>query len=483
MSTVDKTHTEYDHMLPQWIKARATVAGERAVKALGTKFLPKLKDQTDDDYNAYKMRASFFNATWRTISALAGMIFRKDPVVTVPASIEPMLDDVTGSGVDLHIFAQQVTVEDLTTGRIGILVDHPEQSTEGLTQAQTESMNIRPTMNLYAAETVYNWKEGRVNNQTVPVEIRLLEDFALPAEGFENPKTEKHYRILDLFQRSTEEGATEGEGMVYRVRVFRINDKKEDEQVGNDIFPLMNGKPLPYIPFYMIGLDDTTLDMDEPPMIDLMDVNLDHYRLSADLKHGLHYGGLPTAVITGYTPEKEGEKMYVGAPTAWVFPDAQAKAFYLEYEGQGLKPISTEMTADEQRMAVLGARLLASEKKATETAQAARIYRAGEASVLAALAATISIGMTKALQTFCEWGGSKEDCSIELNQEFMPPEVSPEELKEWLAAWQVGAPGFSDQGFFDLLKDREMVAEDVTLEDEQARIGDTVPARPGEEGE
>jgi len=476
-STVDTTHKKHDFMSPQWQIARATVEGQRAVKALGEIVLPRLKDQTDADYNAYRMRASYVNFTWRTISALAGMIFRKDPEIIVPASIEPMLEDVTGSGVSFHIFAQQVTIEDLTTGRLGVLVDHPEQSTVGLTVADTQRMNIRPTMQLYAAETIYNWEPGRVNNQTVPVQVRLREDFTYPAEGFENPEVETRYRILDLVTRKSSDGAGENEGPVYRVRVFRINNKKEDEQVGPDIFPLMNGKPLPYIPFFPIGIDDTTLEMDEPPLIDLMEVNLHHFRLSADLMHGLHFT-LPTPWIAGYTPENPGDKLYIGSAAAWVFPDPQTSVGFLEFKGEGLIPVSAEMIKNEERMAILGARLLASERKSTETAQAARIYRAGETSILSAMAATISIGLTKALNTFCEWARQPGDWSITLNNEFLPPEVTPQELAGWLAAWQQGAPGFSDEGFFNLLKKREMVTVDVTLEDEQERIASKPIPKP-----
>jgi len=68
-----------------------------------------------------------------------------------------------------------------------------------------------------------------------------------------------------------------------------VNDKKENEQIGEDLFPLMNGKPLDFIPFIFIGIDDTTPSVDEPPLIDIADVNIAHYRLDADHKHGLHY--------------------------------------------------------------------------------------------------------------------------------------------------------------------------------------------------
>jgi len=476
MSKVDTQHKEYAKLADKWSRCRDCVAGQDAVHDAGEKYLPKLKDQTAEDYKAYKLRAQFFNATWRTISALSGMIFRKPPVIEVAASVEPYLEDVTMSGISLHILAQRSTLEILTTGRMGILVDYPATSVEGMTKADAEKLGLRPSMQVYPAETIINWRTGRIGNQTVLTMVVLSEDAEIEGDNEFEWKTETHYRVLDLVNRKNEKT---GEGEVaYRVREFKIVDK-EDVQIGSALFPLMNGKPLDFIPFYFLGVDDTTPETDEPPLIDLADLNFDHYRLDADYKHGLHFTGLPTPVVSGYTPETAGEKLYIGSSSAWVFPDPQAKAAYLEYTGQGLQAIEKAKASDEQQMAILGARLLTAEKKAVETAQTAQIHRAGESSILSAIAQTISIGLTKALQIFSEWAGvADKKASITLNQEFMPPEVTPQELAGWLASWQAGAPGFSDQGFFDLLRKRELVADDVTLEDEQERIASKPIPKP-----
>jgi hypothetical protein len=457
MSQVNTQHPKYEKKLNQWKRCRDVVAGSDAIKDAGVAYLPALKDQTTDDYNAYKTRASFINYTWKTINALQGMLFRKQPEIKVASSVDALLKDVTMDGRSIFIFAQQIAIEDLTSGRVGILVDYPQGNTEGLTLADTAKLNLRPILAQYKAENIINWKQERIDNEMKLTLVVLMEDAALEGNEYEH-KTEIRYRVLDIKNK------------VYRQRVFRINEKGEDEQVGKDLIPVMNNKPLNYIPFIFIGIDDTTPEVDEPPLIDLVDVNLDHYRLSADLKHGLHFGGLPTAVVSGYTPEKECDKLYVGSSSAWVFPDPQAKASYLEYTGQGLKPIADEMAADEQRMAILGARLLSAEKKATETAQTAQIHRAGESSILSAIANTISIGLSQALVTFSEWAGVKGEASITLNTDFLPPEMTPQELTALLSGWQMGAPGLSDQGLFDILQKREVIMPDVTLEVEQERI-------------
>ena len=463
---VNTQHKDYSAMVEKWQRCRDTVSGQDAVHAAGAAYLPRLKDQDDTEYNAYKLRAQFYNAVWRTISALSGMIFRKPPTIDVSDSISKFLEDVTMGGVNFHTFAQQTSIEILTSGRRGILVDYPQESTTGKTLAEVEKMGLRPTMQAYNAETIINWKTTRINNQTMLSMVVLTEDAEISTDSEFEVKTETHYRVLDLVYRSVNDGG----GLAYRVRLYRINDKKEDEQIGMDLIPLMNGKPLNYIPFFFIGIDDTTPAVDEPPLIDLVDVNLDHYRLDADYKHGLHFTGLPTAVISGYTPENAGDKLYVGSSSAWVFPDPQAKAAFLEYTGQGLQAIEKAKQSDEQQMAILGARLLSSEKKDAETAQTAQIHRVGESSILSAIAQTISIGMTKALITFCAWAGSQEDASIELNRDFLPIEMTPQELTALLQGWQMGAPGLSDEGLFDILQKREVISKNVTLEEEQERI-------------
>jgi hypothetical protein len=462
-SQVSTQHPQYAKMVDQWQRCRDTVSGSDAVKAAGVRYLPALKDQTVEDYNAYKTRASFVSYTWKTISALAGMLFRKPPEIDVAPSVLPMLDDVTMDGRSLFVFAQQVAIDVLTVGRTGILVDYPQGDTTGLTLADTAALNLRPLLAQYKAESIINWKCMRIGNKMMLTLLVLCEDAALEGNEYEH-KSEKRYRVLDLFNGT------------YRQRVFRIDDKGDDEQVGVDILPMMNGKPMSAIPFFFLGIDDTTPEVDEPPLIDLVDVNLDHYRLSADLKHGLHFGGLPTAVISGYTPENAGDKLYIGSASAWVFPDPQAKASYLEFTGQGLQPIAEEMAKDEERMAILGARLLSSEKKATETAQTAQIHRAGESSILASIAQTISIGLSEALSIFSEWAGVDGEAEIELNDDFIPQGLDPQQLTALVGAWNSGAISLAT--LFENLQAGEIISQDITYEEEQQRIEEGAPAPP-----
>ncbi|HTD67749.1 MAG TPA: hypothetical protein VK846_14585, partial [Candidatus Limnocylindria bacterium] len=81
---VNSLHPDYLEVLPAWARARDVIAGEDAVKAAREKYLPRLDSQTDAEFDAYRARASFFNATARTADGYSGQIFRRSPFIKLP---------------------------------------------------------------------------------------------------------------------------------------------------------------------------------------------------------------------------------------------------------------------------------------------------------------------------------------------------------------------------------------------------------------
>jgi hypothetical protein len=61
-----------------------SLAGEDAVKAAGQKYLPRLDSQSDEEYEAYKARVSFFGVTARTLEEYLDRVFRRAPVTNPP---------------------------------------------------------------------------------------------------------------------------------------------------------------------------------------------------------------------------------------------------------------------------------------------------------------------------------------------------------------------------------------------------------------
>ena len=119
-------------------------------------------------------------------------------------------------------------------------------------------------------------------------------------------------------------------------------------------------------------------------------------------------------------------------------------------------------------MATLGARILAPERKVSETAQAAAIHQAGENSVLASMAQSISIGLTHCLEWLSDWAGVPGEVSVEVNREYLPNTVTYQDVQALVQSWQAGA--ISHRTLFDNLVKGDLIARGRTFEDEQELI-------------
>jgi hypothetical protein len=404
---------------------------------------------------AYQERANFFNATGRTLDAFTGMIFAKDPVIKLPTAIEPYGEDISLSGINLREFSEQVVDQQLAVGRVGIMADFPQVDTNGLTVAMAEAMNVRPFLRWYSAESMINWRVDYINGSQVLTMVVLRETANQPKNEFEVTEVTL-YRVLDL----TAEG--------YRQRVMDA-----DANVLSEVFPLKQGQRMNFIPFVILGANSASAEVQKPPMLDLVDTNLGHYRNSADYEHGLHFTGLPTPYVAG-VQLGEGQALSVGSMTAWVFPDPAAKAEYLEFKGDGLKTLREAIKDKEQRMAVLGARMLADDKKTSEAFGTIELRTAGERSILASISRAASDSLTRCLNWMAEWVGAPADASLVLNTDFGAARMQPQMVTALLSAYQGDAMPLSV--LFENFQRGELVNPEMEFEEYEAQLADEGPS-------
>lgn len=471
---VRTTHPDYDNMLNRWQKCRDAAEGEDAVHAAKTRYLPMLTKEKPDAYNARLLRTPFFNCTWRTISGLKGLMFRRKPVTKIAAAIEEYIKDIDMAGTPIDLFTQTIVEELLELGRAGLLVDYPVGGTEGMTTAQAEAAGIRPLMSFYPALSILNWKTARVGNHIKLVLVVLRESAPLTgADEFEHVD-ETRYRVLDLVPNPDEDGA-----MRYRQRVFRINDNEQDELIANStVWPEMNNKRMDTIPFFFFGVENSLPAVDVPPLMDLVDMNFHHYRVSADWEHACHLAGLPTFCVSGYSPpvKEDGTKdeIPVGGLTALCFDHPQAKAYYAEVSGSFDGPLMTNLKEKVLQMAVLGARMLEQRAPTVESGDTIRTRTEGEQAQLATMADVVSVIMTLALMLFSKWCGFDEkDTKYQVNKDFVPANMSPQMLKELLQSYLSG--GISYETYFRNLQQREVIDAGKKPEEEKAQIEASPP--------
>jgi hypothetical protein len=453
-------HKDYEKHYPEWEVMEDVLEGEEEVHEEGQKYLPRLTGQTDQEYSAYVMRAPFYNATARTVDGLVGMIFRKAPTIVTPAGMQEIVDDMTLDNTGLDELAEQITRELVGIGRMGLLVEYPKVDTTSLTLAQASQNNLRPYVTLYEAEQIINWRMERINNVMQPVMVALKEEVCEYKDEFESEEIEQ-IRVLIL---------RDG---VYVQEVYReITNGKDEWYLYETVVPMMRGQNLTMIPFICMNARGVGMTPEKPPMFDLATLNLSHYRTTADLEHGAHFTGLPTAVVSGYTKESEADVFRIGSSTAWIFPDPSANAKYLEFTGQGLDTLRNIKKDKEDNLAILGARMLAPEKKQSEAADTVRMRHAGDGAILSAITNAVSQGLNKALEIIAMWEGT-EAATIQLNEDYLDKPLNAQELQALVQAWQQGA--ISSETLFYNLKVGEVMDEYTTFEEEQSRIANQPP--------
>jgi hypothetical protein len=420
---VTSLHPQYEDFFPLWRKCRDAIDGEEAVKEERERYLPSMRGMDQLDYDAYLERASFYGATGRTVNGLLGMVFRKEPLHEEPERLAAFVANVTGTGKDLRCFARDVVNEQLAVGRVGVLVDMPPEGGE-------------PFLRLYTAENVTNWRERIERGVPVLDQVILREVIeTVPLSGFGSDYAER-YRVLEIDAAGS-----------YVQRVFEVSvvdDSATWEEV-ETIYPTRRGRSLDYIPFVVISAVDLDPGCEKPPLLDLVNVNLSHYRSSADLEHGRHFTALPTPYVTGVDqPEQAEVELFIGAGKAWMLPQG-ATAGMLEFHGQGLKHLENALSEKQEQMVNLGARMLETSKRASETAESLRLRQSGDASMLALLVETASDGIARALRWAAAWlDADPDEVAFALNDEFFEVRMDPQELNALVKSWQEGAIAFPD---------------------------------------
>jgi hypothetical protein len=460
--TPDTQHAQYAEYAATWQTCRDCVTGQRAIHKGGERYLPKLSGQEPAEYEAYKKRALFFNATGRTKDGLVGLVFRKYPTIQLPAALEAYEEDINMEGLSLVGFAQSVVEEVLEVGRAGVLVEYPampsNEAGAAITIEQGRTLGLRPYLTQYKAEAILNWRYARVANATRLVQVFLQE----AVEGSD----EAQIRELHL-----DDGR-------YGQRVWR---KGKNNQAGwvvvEESWPVMQGKPIALIPFWFCQPKEARGDVQAPPMEDLCYVNVSHYMSSADLENGAHISGLPTPWVNGVTNTGEFPVLHLGSSSLLTLPP-DSTAGFLQCGTEGFATLEKLMDRKEAQMAALGARMLAPEKRQAETNEALETKRGGENSVLSTLAASVEMSLIQALQFMAEWVGAKpQEASIELNKAYVANKMDAPMLTAWLNMLQAGKISYAT--FYGALQRGELVPETQSAEDEKENIAQDGPALGG----
>lgn len=427
--TVKTQHREYIANYGKWERVRHAVSGDMK------KFLRNVgANESDAAYGLLRQKeycdgAIVYNFTKRTLSGMVGSVMRKDPEQEIPSALDYLLEDADGSGVGLWQHVQDALMEIDSVGRGGLLVDAP--AVDVATMAQQNAGQLNPVIAFYTAENVVNWKLKRVGSVNKFQMVVLRESFEYTEDNDEFiTLTGEQYRVLDIDENGN-----------YRQRVYKFSNGGGLQEDVREFFPQLNGVPKGEIPFTFVGASNNDSTVDDAPLLPLADLQIGHYRNSADNEENLFVVSQAMLILAPsdkINPEQwielnpDGVKF--GARRG-VFVGFQGDAKLIQ--ASATNAIDNALTKKEQQAVQIGAQLIT--PTAQITAESARLQRGADTSVMATIARNVSKAYEDCLKWVAQMKGlPTEGIEFKLNMEFFLQQMTPQEAQQWMALVQSG---------------------------------------------
>ena len=426
-------HPDYLRFRDSWTRCRDAVAGEDRIKNKGSTYLPPLPSHTKDQnrYRAYLNRATFYNATSRTLEGLVGAVFRKAPIInnlTATLSKSLHIDNITQDGESISDLALQVTTEVVHVGRVGLLLDRPyapqqpdvdqfshpnfpDNPSHAPMQHVVPSISPEedyPYVAMYKAENILNWRTIKRGRQRILQQVVLREVVPDPMTiGYQD---KEQIRVLEI----------DNDGEYCQYLLTDSGQPNRDSLV----YPTNQGRRLNYIPFLFVNPKSLNPEVEKPPLSDIVNMNFSHYRSYAALEHGRAYTAFPQFYVSFNDNDNPYSRPNFENPNAAMTegPDsANADGAYrvdsdavweidggrpgiLEYQGSGLNSLESALDKKEGQIQALGARLITPLKGLP--AQSAVVYELqalGDAAILLQITTQVAKAMNQIMRWMADW--------------------------------------------------------------------------------
>ena len=473
---------DYAYFLDDWRQLLDTVeGGEREVKERSITYLPKTSGQAsntecgDEIYDAYKKRSIFYGYSRDTLVAMLGVMHAKSAKFQLPSSISELdkeAEHSEGWRVGLKQILREVNRNQLTYGRLGILVDMPPNG--------TPTLQAMPKLLMYQAFFILDWSTREMPNGDIILDYVLLAEESPREENLRTAKCDDNkirLRVLALdadgnyYSHTIPLDDTDGFRKNARdLEKFDLDNPPEDA-----IYPIANDERMSFIPFVFINVTHLRPDIEKSPLMQLSNMDISIYRGDADWAQAYFLQGQATAVFTGVN--EQSDKFYFGAGASIQLSDPEAKAYYLEVSGDGLGEMRERQTALQNFATLIGISLV--DQHQAESGKALDTRVGIKCAPLATVAETGAKGLHQALRYALFWKTGDMDSTdllVEPNKDFSTSTKAAKELIDLWTAKMSGAP-ISMRDVHTFAKDNDFTRKDYeeTLadlsEEESTSIG------------
>lgn len=485
---LDSVHPRYVALDPEWRQLRDFAKGERAVKAKTTEYLPPTQGMILDGfgslarnpaagngsgatryanigqaaYDAYLLRAVFPEYVGDALEIFMGMLHNKAPVIELPEEMEALRTNATEIGEPLELLLQRINLEQLTTGRLFMLLDLP---------VKPDPRNPMPFIALYVAEAGRNWDNDAISDERAELNLVVLDESGFKRNQEFEWVTVSKFRVLMLSDD------TAGK-RTYKVGVFENEGGTPTFDETQMRTPAIRGKTLESIPGIFVNSKDINPDPDEPPLISLARLCGAIYRGEADYRQNLFMQGQDTLVVIGErakpvgdpnSPLAEEEPLRTGAGSR-IELETGGDAKYVGVQSQGLTEQRYALENDRKRAESRSGQLIDAAKGDKESGTALRTRVGAQTSTLNQIAKTGALALELILKQAARWIGADESkVKVTPNLEFADYQMSGQDLVNLMTAKRTQGAPLSLESIHRLMVQGNLTSLDFVTEQERIK--------------
>lgn len=332
LSKINTPCDAYDRYMLEHELIYDELGGERKMKELGEKWLPKEEGESKKKYDM-RLACSYLEPVFRDgIGDIVGKLLAGGVVLgeDFPAAAKAWCENIDREGNQLANWTSGFAFDGLAKSRCGILVEMPEADTptnldgtpRKFTDAEVKELGLRPYFVKVTPDRLIDWKTEEIAGRERYVQLRIRECVEEAEDTRWNRREVDQVRVLEP-------------GYWW---VFRKNDKGDWYEHGAGVTGL---DEIPYVDYFPIG----KRAMDAYPLFDALSrLNLRLWQSESDLANAVHTVMIPFLFAAGFDP-KDPNALIVATDRVVRHASKDAKLEYVEHTGAAIETGDKYVTA------------------------------------------------------------------------------------------------------------------------------------------
>lgn len=312
---------------------------------------------------------------------------------------------------------------------------------------------------------------------------------------------------LTIKESRTETGSPQASQVHSSSTLLSVDVTPTDVPTGNvpelltasiPMIPTKRGYPLGFIPFQFYGPKESTPKFQDPPLLDISDMNVSHYQSYALLEAAREASATPVYVYAG-----EGVSDLSGDQEAGPVNSADAELatqFYIgpkriimigekdsfdvvEYSGSGLSELREGIETKEMHIRSLGGKLIGNQRKmAAQSAVSTDLSNLSDQSILMGTVNNVETGFTDVIRWMLWWKDAPQSvlnsARVTMNRQFQKGQLDPREIRAFQSVFKEGLVPLDV--YYEILQKSEVLDPSMSLEEftRLVRDQDQVPHDP-----